>query len=137
MAHHCKNLLILCMDFRLNGEVDKWIKDSGLLEGGYDLLSIAGAGKRIAEGETEIFEDIAVSCDLHQAQKVILMHHSDCGAYAKDYDFSSPQEEKEKQIEDMNKAEAKIKARYPHLEVIKVWAELKDKGGKEIEFEVL
>ena len=113
MSHICKNLLIRCMDFRLRGELTDWINESGLFEGGFDVISIAGASKSLADGSGEIkdffLQQVSVSTDLHHAEKVIVLHHSDCGAYGKDYTFSSKEDEKAKQIEDMKKTKEILK----------------------------
>ena len=141
MPHTCKNLLIRCMDFRLNSELNKWIKESELFDGGFDVISLAGASKDLVDGNEEIknnfLRHIGVSVDLHQAKKIILFHHSDCGAYALDYKFGSSEEEKEKQMEDMKKVKAIILKKYPEVEVIFIWGELKDEDGRKIEFKVL
>lgn len=137
MQHLCKNVLIRCMDFRLNSEVDEWIKNSNLFEGGYDLISTAGASKRIAEKGEEILGDVSVSANLHQVEKIIIMHHSDCGAYAQSYNFNSPEQEKEKQFSDMKKSESLLKEKYPDIKVIKVWAELLDNDGEKIKFSIV
>lgn len=140
MPHICKTLLIRCMDFRLNNEIGRWTRESDLFRGGFDIISVAGAGKSFADGSEEIknnfLENIAVSVELHKAEKIIIFHHSDCGAYAKSYNFSSPEEEREKQIEDMKKAKQIILAKYPEVEIFLVWGQLKDGKGKNIEFEV-
>lgn len=141
MSHTCKNLLIRCMDFRLNDELARWIEESGVLSGGYDIISLAGAAKALADGSKEVkdfmFGNIAVSTGLHKAEKIVICHHSDCGAYAKSYEFNSPAEEKKKQIEDMKKSRTAILEKYPNIEIALVWAELKDGLGKKIEFEVI
>ena len=141
MSHTCKNLLIRCMDFRLYKETRKWIAGSNLFEGGFDVISIAGASKDLVDGSEEVknnlMKQIGISADVHKVEKIILFHHSDCGAYALDYEFSSAQEEKEKQLEDMKKAKAIILEKYPEIEVIFAWGELKNDNGDEIEFEVV
>lgn len=129
------------MDFRLNKEAKKWIMKSNLLNGGFDIISLAGASKDIIDGSTEIKDNflrhIGVSVDLHQVEKIIIFHHSDCGAYALDYKFSSVQEEKEKQFKDMEKAKIIILKKYPKVEVVFVWGELKSENGEKIEFEII
>ncbi|MDF1498356.1 MAG: carbonic anhydrase [Patescibacteria group bacterium] len=141
MLHNCKNLLIRCMDFRLNNEVDRWTKESDLFKGGFDVVSVAGASKNLADGSEEIknsfLKNIAVSVDLHQAERIIIFHHSDCGAYAQSYDFNFLKKEKEKQIEDMKKAREIILEKYPKVEIVLVWGEMKDEQGREVEFEVI
>ncbi len=141
MPHICKNLLIRCMDFRLNKKMREWITESNLFNGGFDIISLAGASKDIVDGSEEIknnfLKHIGVSVDLHQVERIIIFHHSDCGAYALDYKFNSLKEEKGKQLEDMKKAREIILKKYPEVEVIFVWGELKDEEGEEIEFEIL
>ncbi|MCK5413457.1 MAG: hypothetical protein KAI57_03735 [Candidatus Pacebacteria bacterium] len=141
MTHTCKNLLIRCMDFRLNAEVKRWTKESELFEGGFDIVSVAGACKNLADGSEEIKEsflgNVAVSVDLHKAEKIIIFHHSDCGAYAQSYDFSSIEEEKIKQIEDMEKAKEIILEKYPNVEVVLVFGTMKDGEGREVDFDII
>ena len=141
MPHICKNLLIRCMDFRLNKKVREWIAESDLFDGGFDVISLAGASKDLIDGSKEIktnfLKHIGVSVDLHQVEKIIIFHHSDCGAYALDYKFSSVQEEKEKQFKDMEKSKIIILEKYPKVEVVFVWGELKSENGEKIEFEII
>jgi len=129
------------MDFRLNKKMREWIAESNLFNGGFDVISLAGASKDLVNGNEEIknnfLKHIGVSVDLHQVERIIIFHHSDCGAYALDYQFGSPEEEKEKQFEDMKKAREIILEKYPKMEVVFVWGELKDEKGEEIEFEVV
>lgn len=141
MSHTCKNLLIRCMDFRLRDELLNWIDQSGLFEGGFDVISLAGASKSLADGGSEIQEfflkQVSVSTDLHHADRVIVFHHSDCGAYAKDYSFASKEEEKEKQIVDMKKTREILNEKFPNAEVVLVWGDLQDADGNKINFEIL
>ncbi len=136
MAHHCKNALITCMDFRLFNGFIKWMKEQGYA-GDCDIISLAGAGKGIVDGgeaQSVLLKQLDISCNLHQSEKIILLHHSDCGAYAQSYKFANAEEEKKKQLADMNKAKKIIVARYSETEVELIWAQLKDKNGKEIVF---
>jgi len=141
MSHTCKNLLICCMDFRLNNEIERWTKGSKLFEGGFDVVSVAGASKNLADGNEEIknsfLKNVAVSIDLHEAKRIIIFHHSGCGDYAQSYNFNSLKEEKEKQLEDMKKAKEIISEKYSEVEIVFVWGELKDEEGDEIEFQIL
>ena len=129
------------MDFRLCEETKKWIVKSNLFNGGFDVISLAGASKDLVNGNEEIknnfLKHIGVSVNLHQVERIIIFHHSDCGAYAQDYQFGSLEEEKEKQLEDMKKAKEIILKKYPEAEVVFVWGELKDEDGEEVEFEIV
>jgi len=129
------------MDFRLNKKTREWIAESDLFEGGFDVISIAGAGKELVDGsegvKNNLMKHIGISVEIHQAKRIVLFHHSDCGAYALDYKFSSTEEEKEKQLEDMKKVKATILEKYPEVEVVFIWGELGDDEGKDIKFEVI
>ncbi|MFA6551782.1 MAG: carbonic anhydrase [Patescibacteria group bacterium] len=137
MPHICQNLLVRCMDFRLTREMNKWMEEKGYVSD-CDLVSLAGAGKAIADdakqGET-LLDQIKLSVELHHSHCVVLMHHSQCGAYAAAYTFASAEEEKAKQVEDMKKAAEIIKTNNPGMAVKLVWANLQDDEGEEIEFE--
>lgn len=141
MAHVCKNLLIRCMDFRLRDELLNWIDQSGLFEGGFDVISLAGASKSLADGSSEIkdffLKQVSVSTELHHAERIIIFHHSDCGAYAKDYSFASKEEEKNQQISDMKITKQILNEKYPNAEVILVWGDMQDSEGKKINFETI
>ena len=135
MAHYCKSILFHCMDFRLIKETIRWMQEKNYL-GDCDVISLAGASKEIVDGSAEVrnllLKQIEISSKLHKADQVILLHHSDCGAYKAAYNFASPEEEKKKQLSDMQKAEKIIKGRFSEIRVIKIWAEMKDPEGNKI-----
>ena len=138
--HTCPTIIFHCIDFRLIGETMKFIADKYGI-GKCDIVSVAGSGKGIAD-DNEIFRNyllrqIKLSHDLHESRKVVLIHHSDCGVYNNCYQFNSPEEEKEKQIEDMKKSEAVIKETLPDVMVEKVWAQMLDPHGNEVNFIVI
>ena len=125
------------MDFRLIDQTREWMKSQGIL-GDADIVSVAGASKEIIDG-TEgakelLLKQIELSGKLHSANQVILLHHSDCGAYKASYTFLTPEEEKETQFRDMEKVSTIIKENFPAMQVMKVWAQMKDGEGKEVEF---
>jgi hypothetical protein len=123
-----------------------------------DIVSVAGAGKGIADDEEKLDEKIInnerilddnknfrcyllrqakLSYQLHGSRKVVLIHHSDCGAYNNYYKFESGEEEKQKQIEDMKKAEVIIKKLLPDVSVDKVWAQMLDPHGEKVNFTLI
>lgn len=128
------------MDFRLIEQTRKWMGESGYL-GDCDVVSMAGAGKEMLDGGMAarelVFKQISTSISLHHATEVVLLHHSDCGAYKAAYTFESPEEERIKQIEDMNRAEAIIKEKFNNISVKKVWAKMLDEYGEKVEFQVI
>lgn len=125
------------MDFRLVDQTREWMKEQGLM-GDCDDVSLAGASKELVDGEKGakelLLKQIKIACDLHEVSQVILVHHSDCGAYKASYNFSSLGEEEAKQIEDLKKSEEIIRKEFPKVEVMKVWAQMKDDNGNKVEF---
>ncbi len=120
MKHKCENIVIHCMDFRLVDKTNSFLKENYGTDN-YDLISVAGSSKVIAEGNGDyLLKQIKISHDLHESRKVVLIHHSDCGAYS----IEDKDQEKEKQFADMEKSKMIIKERFPDMEVGKIWAEI-------------
>jgi carbonic anhydrase len=113
------------------------MKENNLI-GDCDVVSVAGSSKSIVDGSEQLrdylLDQIKTSITLHNCQQVFLLHHSDCGAYRNSYNFSSPEEEKTKQEEDMEKAKKIIKNKFPEIDILKVWANMKDSDGMQVEF---
>ncbi|PLX21030.1 hypothetical protein C0584_04580 [Candidatus Parcubacteria bacterium] len=124
------------MDFRLVDQIRDWMTKEKLMKDA-DVVSLAGAAKNLVDGNEEaknvLLKQIEISSSLHNCLKVYLVHHSTCGAYAVSYNFASLEEEKKKQSEDLDKAVEVIKEKFPNLEVSKIWVEMKDGEGKEVE----
>ncbi|HPX51738.1 MAG TPA: carbonic anhydrase [Candidatus Pacearchaeota archaeon] len=121
--HDCQTIVFHCIDFRLINETNDFIKNN---YGKCDIVSVAGSSKEIADGNNYLLKQIEISHNLHHSVKVVLIHHSDCGAYKASYRFNDYKEEKEKQVEDMLKTESIIKEKFPDMTVEKVWAELEE-----------
>lgn len=84
--HHYKAdaCVIWCFDDRFSGLLEKFKK--GMRFKKIDLLKIAGGAKIFATPEVEweekyLLDQINKSIKLHNARKVVLMAHSECGAY--------------------------------------------------------
>ena len=137
MAHKCTAIMFHCIDFRLIGETRRWMREEGLL-GDCDVVSVAGAAKQIADGSPEVrdflLNQIRIARDLHHVSRVILAHHSSCGAYKASYNFATPEEESKKQSEDMAAAGRIIQDRFPGIEVVNIWVQMLDDSGHKAEF---
>jgi carbonic anhydrase len=138
--HKCKSIVFKCIDFRLTKETIRFLEENNML-GDCDIVSLAGSSKSLADGKDEtkalLLKQIKTSKDLHGAREVVLIHHSDCGAYKSAFCFASDEDEKKTQLEDMDKVEKIIKEKFPEVEIKKVWARMKDSEGKEVEFSIL
>ena len=131
MKHECNHFVLSCIDFRFHEAISEWVKENNFV-GDYDLVSLAGAQKNVANPETRDFfmNQLAISVRLHKTNTILLLAHQDCGAYGGSKAFASWAEEKAKYTEDLNIAEATIKNVYPEMKVKKIILEWKVKFGE-------
>lgn len=103
------------------------------LAGNYDLVCVAGSTKELARPLDEkvrayLLKCISVSYNLHQARELIMIHHTDCGAYGGRKAFTSDWEERETHVGDMKKSAEIIKASFGEFEIKKVYAKILEEG---------
>jgi carbonic anhydrase len=77
-------VVVWCFDHRFHLAFAKYLQRSGVLN--TDIVKVAGGAKSLASPAREtdrefILGQIRTSIRLHRTQRVILMTHSDCGAY--------------------------------------------------------
>ncbi len=82
--YHCDAAVIWCFDNRFELGFRKFLKRIGVTNS--DPVKIAGGAKCLASPDLEterqfVLEQIRKSMRLHGTKRVILMLHSDCGAY--------------------------------------------------------
>ena len=139
MIHTCKALIIHCMDFRLMKPIYEYLEKQNLV-GDCDQVVVAGAVKAIAENPDSpeaaiLLKQIRLSRDLHGMQTLILMHHTDCGAYGGHAAFDSPEEERDAHISAMRKTRDEVNKRIPGLEIRLVLADMQE--GEKVEFQAI
>jgi hypothetical protein len=83
-AYQCDAAIVWCFDNRFELGFRKFLKRSGVVYS--DPIKIAGGAKCLASPEREtdrefVLDQIRKSIRLHGTRRVILMVHSDCGAY--------------------------------------------------------
>ena len=82
--YHCDAAILWCFDNRFELGFRKFLKRIGVVNS--DPIKIAGGAMCMASPEHEsdrefVLEQIRKSMRLHGTKRVILMVHSDCGAY--------------------------------------------------------
>ncbi len=82
--YQCDAAILWCFDNRFDLGFAKFLKRLGVRHS--DPIKIAGGAKSLASPEAEserefVLEQIRKSMRLHETKRVILMVHSDCGAY--------------------------------------------------------
>jgi hypothetical protein len=82
--YKCDAAIVWCFDNRFEMVLRKLIKRLGIVY--FDPIRLAGGTKYLAGDESEsdrkfVLEQLRTSIRLHGTETVILMLHSDCGAY--------------------------------------------------------
>lgn len=141
MAHQCKALAVVCMDFRFHTAIREFLVSLDLKDQ-YDLVSLAGVMKGLVEKDPAsselILKQVEISRKLHGISEVIIIHHMDCGAYGGHQAFPGGLiEEKARQLNDLAAAESIIRSKFPDLAVRKVLARIEaGEAGNKIDFEL-
>jgi len=135
-VHECEVVVLACIDFRFWKETMKFVEEELGIKS-YDFPKLPGAAKAIndCQSETDVpLQCIGVPCDLHHAQKIVVVNHADCGAYGGSKEFAGDDEAEQKFHEsELQKAKEKILQYYPGKEIALVYAKLVDEG-ENIEF---
>ena len=82
--YQCDAAILWCFDNRFDLAFHKFLKRTGVANS--DPIKVAGGAKCLASPELEtdrefVLDQIRTSMRLHDTKRVILMVHSDCGAY--------------------------------------------------------
>lgn len=137
--HTCEAVVLTCIDFRFWRQTLEFIdKELGIKS--FDFPSLPGAAKAINEcaGDNNIsMQCVSVPCDLHQAKKLVIVNHQDCGAYGGSKVFNGGETAEENfHRAELIKAKTKILAKHPNLQIILLYAKLAD-NGENIDFLII
>jgi carbonic anhydrase len=121
-TYQCDAAILWCFDNRFDLGFRKFLKRSGVENS--DPIKIAGGAKILASPEHETDREFALdqirkSIRLHNTQRVILMVHSDCGAYGGlDSRFHGDTEAEAKHHEkELQRAADILRVAFPGIEV--------------------
>ncbi len=98
-------IVVHCIDFRLQKYLDIWLQEH-IGHDNFDRVSLAGC----VFDFYAVLRQVEISDRLHDINRVILINHEDCGAYGADGDYA-------RHKNDLEEAERKIEALFPHLKV--------------------
>jgi carbonic anhydrase len=118
------------MDFRTTEKLFRWMKKRDYI-GNCDMLLWPGASKKLVESEASrqaALADIELAVHKHGVHNIMIMHHSNCGAYQ----IEDTEKEKEAQLADMREARHIIQQHFADvsLGVELIWVKLKPKKQK-------
>lgn len=132
MSHTCRSLILHCMDFRFGSAIKKHLEENGLLDN-CDIVSLAGAAKNLVsptnDAERElVLRQIEISKRLHHISEVILLNHTDCGAYGGRGVFTDRAAEDAKHISDLAEAKRIVLEKFPGLAIKTLIAQMEPDG---------
>jgi carbonic anhydrase len=119
--YKCDAAIVWCFDNRFEVLLRKLVKRLGIEY--YDPIRIAGGTKCLASPDDEsdrrfVLNQIRISMRLHETRNVILMLHSDCGAYGGLAAFGDDAEkEAEHHRQELQQAASYLLSQIPDLTV--------------------
>lgn len=128
MKHTCSTLILHCIDFRFHPAVQAWLQEQDLIQN-VDVVSVAGAVKNLVSpafptDREFILRQIDISKRLHDIQQVVLMNHTDCGAYGGRKAFSDLETERNAHIYDLRNAAQILREHLPEVTSVLALAEI-------------
>lgn len=121
--HTCELVVLCCIDFRFWRETMSFVDE--LYGDSYDFPKLPGSAKAINESKEGDLAQICVDvpCNLHGVKKIIVVNHSDCGAYGGNSQFKGDRLAEQKFHEkELQKAFDILNKKYLKQEVILVYA---------------
>ena len=119
--YRCDAAIIWCFDNRFELGFRKFLKHIGVVNS--DPIKIAGGAKCLAspDGSPDrefVIDQIRKSIHLHQTSRVILMVHSDCGAYGGLRNFGGDLVRERQFLKgELQRASANVREAIPNIEV--------------------
>jgi carbonic anhydrase len=120
--YHCDAVVVACFDHRFDLVLRKFLKRIGIVNP--DPIIVAGGAKSLASPHHEgdrvfLLEQVEKSIKLHGTDRVILLLHSDCGAYGSLHEvFKDDQTaEVEHHRNELRLAYATLKTAFPKLSI--------------------
>jgi hypothetical protein len=135
--YHCDAAIVWCFDNRFELGFRKFLKRSGVVNS--DPIKVAGGAKCLAEPEHNserdfVLEQIRKSMRLHGTSRVILMLHSDCGAYGglEIFDGDAAAEARHHH-EELQRAAANLAAEIPGIRIDAYYVDFEGVWAAELE----
>lgn len=129
-THKAQAIIQICIDFRFHAGIVEELARIGIKA--FDLKSDAGAVKCLIDGRREVrewvLENFRIAASLHEVETVVLINHSDCGAYGGSDRFGSAEEEQAFHEDQLSKARAVVEESLPQMKVRTFFAKRQDEG---------
>jgi len=130
--HECPLAVIKCVDFRFRRSDQEFV-ESGLGYKDFDLYSWPGSAKDVLKnnGFKVSFAEkiVAVSKNLHNVKKLLLLWHWDCGAYGGSKNFTGASEEEAAYLKDLQTVKEMLVKDLPQdLEILMAYSKPAPQG---------
>ncbi len=130
--HECPLAVIKCVDFRFRSSDQEFV-ESGLGYKDFDLYSWPGSAKDVLKnnGFKVSFTEkiVAVSKNLHNVKKLLLLWHWDCGAYGGSKNFAGVSEEEATYLKDLQTVKEMLVKDLPQdLEILMAYSKPAPQG---------
>lgn len=128
--HVCETYLVMCMDFRFRKEARSCVRYSLKIDH-FGLIGLPGSSRKFLEDSESAWRSLEIAIKEHGCKRVIIMHHADCWAYGGIDSFEGDCiAEEHAHLLDMISFEEMVKEKYPHVEVVRIYARLIERGTK-------
>jgi carbonic anhydrase len=135
----CSTIVSACSDYRIQKPLYEKLNELGIL-GDCDLSIRKGGCIEVNQKRHSLVEEVCFFYRNHEAKRLIIVTHNDCGAYEEIYNLSKMKDgaatEEKLQEYDAYLFEREVKLRCPGIEVIKAKAKINLATGK-VTFEEL
>ena len=117
----CDAAVVVCFDQRFLNALHKFLKRQGIERP--DIIRIAGGAKALATPaepyETDfLLNQLRLAVKLHQAPKIMVFCHQDCGTYGGSTSFGNDGDKEVRfHLQEMAKATAILNENFPDLDV--------------------
>jgi carbonic anhydrase len=118
--YQCDAAIVWCFDNRFELGFRKFLKRIGVINS--DPIKVAGGARCLASPEREsdrefVLDQIRASMRLHGTRRVILMLHSDCGAYGGLEAFADARAEARHHRDELRRAAEALSRAIPEVQI--------------------
>jgi hypothetical protein len=116
----CDGLLVYCSDFRFWRVAFKYmIEDLGIPK--FDILCYPGSAANLCRDlsqANQFLDRIKFLQNRHQFHTIVMVNHTDCGAYGDRSMFLNDESEKQVHMADLLSAKSKLMSEFPGMTII-------------------
>ncbi|MDO8516244.1 MAG: hypothetical protein Q7S28_03275 [bacterium] len=118
--------IVWCFDKRFASLLQEFVRVRGFEH--FDQISVAGGAKALAaeKGDNErtfVMGQIEKSIKLHHTARIILMTHSDCGAYGGLKAFGTEENERAHHVKELRRAAKTVTESFPGIPIERMFAD--------------